>query len=237
MMPQRPTRSRLHPACISIRVYVFVLLSAACAAAEPLAIRLQDIEVTVRKRPEAAQSVPGSMTVRTVDELDAAGMTDLRAAARGVPNLTRGMFTTRRLTFPYVRGIGSGQNAPGVTTYIDGVPQLSYVTGNQELMGVERIEFQRGPRGALYGANSIGGVINIVPRLPAAKPAGSVDLVTGSRDQLGLKPTARTHEEHLCPSISKLVGDRHGRDDVSRRTARRHYYRRHLWPSFWSVGL
>ncbi len=144
---------------------------------------LADLEVTARKRPEALQVVPGAMTVRGADDLDAAGMTDLRAAVRGVPSLTLGMFSARRLTFPYVRGIGSGQNAPGVTTTIDGVPQLSYVTANQELLGVERIEFLRGPQAALYGANSLGGVIQMVPELPTQEPVGRL-MLGGGGDSL-----------------------------------------------------
>ena len=43
----------------------------------------------------------------------------------------------RRLTFPYVRGLGSGRNDPAVATYIDGVPQLSYATADQMLLDAE----------------------------------------------------------------------------------------------------
>lgn len=146
-------------------------------------MNLQDIVVTARKRPEQTQKTPGSMTVRSLEDLNATGMTDLRLASRGIPSLTLGTFSTRRLTFPYIRGIGSGQNAPGVTTYIDGVPQLSYVTANQELLGAERIEFLRGPQGALYGANSLGGVIQIVPGLPTPEPTGRITLGAGSDNQ------------------------------------------------------
>jgi hypothetical protein len=70
-----------------------------------------------------------------------------------------------------------------------------------------------------------------------ASQVEQINFVAGSRDKLGLETAARTHEKHLCSSISKLVCDRHGRDHVSRRTARRHDYRGHLSPSFWSVDL
>ena len=76
---------------------------------------LPDLVVTARKRAESQQSVPGSMTVRTTEQLADMGTMDLRDAASGIPNLTVGTFATRRLTFPYMRGIGSGQNAPGGT--------------------------------------------------------------------------------------------------------------------------
>ncbi len=182
-----------------VAILAIVLVCSHAPAADPGSPAgpvLQDVVVTARKRPESAQGVPGSMSVRPADQLVAAGATDLRSAATGIPNLTLGTFAARRLTFPYVRGIGSGQNAPGVATYIDGVPQLSNVTANQELLGVERIEFLRGPQGALYGSDSLGGVINIVPRLPSPPTDRTLRLSAGSHG---------FHEGRL--SVGETLGD------------------------------
>jgi iron complex outermembrane receptor protein len=145
------------------------------------------IVVTARKWSEPVQDVPGAVTVRSSDDLAAANARSLRDAAKDVPNLTLANFTTRQFTFPYVRGIGSGQNDPGVATYIDGVPQLSYVTANQELLDVDRVEFLRGPQGALYGSDSMGGVINFVPRVPSAVPGGYITLSGGNYDAFGVR--------------------------------------------------
>lgn len=144
----------------------------------------ETITVSARRWTEPLQSVPGAVTVQTAETLQSAGSRDLRDAAATVPNLTLGDFSVRRLTFPYMRGIGSGRNSPAVTTYIDGVPQLSYATASQELLDTERIEFLRGAQGSLYGRNTLGGVINIVPRLPTRDPAFSWGLGTGSQDSL-----------------------------------------------------
>jgi len=138
------------------------------------------ITVTARKSPEPLQEVPGAVTVRSAVDLASAGARNLRDAASGTPGLTLADFSSRQLTFPYVRGIGAGQNDPGVATYIDGVPQLSYITANQELLDADRVEFLRGPQGALYGNGSLGGVVNIVPRPPSATPDGFVSLTAGS---------------------------------------------------------
>jgi iron complex outermembrane receptor protein len=137
------------------------------------------IVVTACKLARPLQAVPGAVTVRSGEELAAGGAKDSRDASRAVPNLTLGEFTARRLAFPYVRGLGSGQNAPAVVTCIDGVPQLSYGTANQELLDVERVECLRGPQGAIHGAGTLGGVINIVPRLPSGEPSRSVTLSAG----------------------------------------------------------
>jgi len=135
--------------------------------------------VTARHWVEPLQSVPGGVTVQSADSMKSAGVKDLRDAARYVPNLTLGDFTVRRLTFPYLRGIGSGRNSAAVTTIIDGVPQLSYATANQEFLDVERVEFLRGPQGSLYGRNTLGGAINVVPHLPGREPATSISLAGG----------------------------------------------------------
>jgi iron complex outermembrane receptor protein len=143
---------------------------------------IETVVVSARRWTEPLQSVPGAVTVQNADTLQSAGVRDLRDAAPTVPNLTLGDFSVRRLTFPYMRGIGSGRNSPAVTTIIDGVPQLSYATANQELLDVERIEFLRGAQGSLYGRNTLGGAINIVPRLPTRDPAASFSLATGSEN-------------------------------------------------------
>ena len=137
------------------------------------------IEVTARKWTEPLQSVPGAVTIQTSDSLERAGAQDLRDATHCVPNLTLGDFSARRLTFPFMRGIGSGRNSPAVTTCIDGVPQLSYATANQQLIDIDRIEFLRGAQGALYGRNTLGGVINIIPRLPAHDQSTTLSLSGG----------------------------------------------------------
>lgn len=137
------------------------------------------IEVTARKWVEPLQSVPGAVTIQTADTLERSGVQNLRDAARYIPNLTLSDFSVRRLTFPFMRGIGSGRNSPAVTTCIDGVPQLSYVTANQQLIDVDRIEFLRGSQGALYGRNTLGGVINILPRQPTRDPETVVSLSGG----------------------------------------------------------
>ena len=138
------------------------------------------IVVTARKWEEPLQDTPGAVTVLSQDELNAAGIKSVREATRCVPNVTLGDFSVRRLSFPFVRGLGSGRNSPAVDTIIDGVPQLSYATANQELLDVERIEYLRGSQSSLYGRDTLAGAINIVPRLPSSQPAIGGSLTAGN---------------------------------------------------------
>jgi iron complex outermembrane receptor protein len=53
-----------------------------------------------------------------------------------------------------------------VVIYIDGVPIISRYGFDASLAYVERVEVLRGPQGAIYGKDAIGGVINIVTKTP-----------------------------------------------------------------------
>ena len=145
-------------------------------------IRLQPTVVTARKWEEFAQDVPQSVTVIGSETIEDAGITDIRDAALLAPNVHFTEFSSRRLSFPTIRGIGSGQGDPAVTTYIDGVPQLSVSSTNLPLLDVERIEFLRGPQGTLYGRNSIGGLIHIISKRPINTPTVRLSATLGNYD-------------------------------------------------------
>jgi len=128
---------------------------------------LPPVVVTARGWEEEAQDVPRSMSVLDQPTLQDAGIRTVRDASLAIPNLFLTEFSSRRLSFPTMRGIGSGQGDPAVTTYIGGVPQLTASSTNIPLIDVERVEFLRGPQSTLYGRNALGGVIHIVPRYPS----------------------------------------------------------------------
>ena len=65
------------------------------------------------------------------------------------------------------RGISSSPNNPGITTYIDGVPQFNANSSSIELLDVDQIEFVRGPQSALFGRNTLGGLVNITSTRPS----------------------------------------------------------------------
>jgi iron complex outermembrane receptor protein len=138
--------------------------------------------VTARKRAESIDRIPASVTSVSADEIEAAGMRSLADAARLVPNLNLTEFTSRRLSFPFIRGVGSGQGEAGVVTYIDGVPQLTTGSTNLPLAGLDRIEFLRGPQGVLYGRNALGGVIHLHSRRPSTTPEFGVGIGLGNYD-------------------------------------------------------
>jgi iron complex outermembrane receptor protein len=136
---------------------------------------LPEVTVTAEKVPENVQEVPASVTAVSKGTLDSAAVHYVGDAAIFAPNTLITDWSARKLSNARFRGIGSSPNNPGVTTYIDGVPQLNANSSSLELIDVNQIEFVRGPQSALYGRNTLGGLINIVSTLPSRqKWTGSV---------------------------------------------------------------
>jgi iron complex outermembrane receptor protein len=130
-------------------------------------VRLPIVTVTAEKDPEDAQESPVSVTAMTRETLDQSGARTVSDAGEYAPNTFFHEFTARKLSNPRFRGIGAGPTNPGVATYIDGVPQLNTNSSSIELADVQQIEFVRGPQSALYGRNTLGGVINVTSTRPS----------------------------------------------------------------------
>jgi iron complex outermembrane receptor protein len=122
------------------------------------------IIVTAQKKAEPALSLPLSVTAVTEDSITGANLQGVKQAAVYAPNAFINEFTARALSNPFFRGIGGSPTNPGVSTLIDGIPQLNSYSSNIELVDVSQIEFVRGPEGTLYGRNTAGGLINITSR-------------------------------------------------------------------------
>ena len=137
------------------------------AAKPAAAAKLPALTVTARKEPESAQQIPLSVTAVDRETLNDANVQTVKDASVYAPDVFVNEFSTRALSNPFFRGIGGSPGNPGVTTYMDGVPQLNAYSSNMELLDVDQVEFVRGPQGALFGRNTVGGLINITSRQPS----------------------------------------------------------------------
>src|SRR5215813_2053758 len=129
--------------------------------------RLPTVTVMAQKESEDVQELPASVTAVTKEMLERAGVFSVSEAAQYAPNTFFNEFTARKLSNPRFRGVGASPNNPGVTSYIDGVPQLNANSSSVEFLDVEQVEFVRGPQSALFGRNALGGVINITSARPS----------------------------------------------------------------------
>jgi iron complex outermembrane recepter protein len=122
------------------------------------------VTVTAQKEPEPAMTLPLSVTAVTEDTLRDANIQTVKQGAVFAPNVFINEFSARAVSNPFIRGIGGSPTNPGVSTLIDGVPQLNSFSSNIEWVDAGQVEFVRGPMGALYGRNTAGGLINITSR-------------------------------------------------------------------------
>ena len=151
---------------------------------QPVAsFQLPPVIVTAQKEPADAQTVPISVTPVAKSTLQNAGIEIVSDAGRYAPNASFTEFTARKLSNARFRGIGSSPANPSITTLVDGVPQLNSNTASIDLVDVDQIEFVRGPQSALFGRNTLGGLINITSTRPSLSawsgnfsvPLGNVD--------------------------------------------------------------
>jgi iron complex outermembrane receptor protein len=134
---------------------------------DTLRFKMPTVTVTAQKEPEDRQKVPVAVTAVTRETIDAAGIRLVSEAAILAPNTVFTEFTARKLSNARFRGISSSPNNPGITTYIDGVPQLNANSSSIELLDVDQIEFVRGPQSALFGRNTLGGLVNVTSSKPS----------------------------------------------------------------------
>ena len=133
------------------------------------ATQLDRIVVTARRRDEALQQVPMSVTALDAVELETRGAQDLGDVDAAVPNVM--IYAARPFNnaiTAYIRGVGQSEPVwgvdPGVAVYLDDVYLARPQAALLDILDVDRIEVLRGPQGTLYGKNTIGGAIKYVTR-------------------------------------------------------------------------
>ncbi len=168
-------------------IAITTVVLASCAPQDPAQTtaaeqRADETLVTARKLEEPLADLPLSATVVEADELESFSLDTIRDAGERIPNLYLSEFSSRRLSFPFVRGVGSGLNDPAVITYVDDVPQFGFGGTNLPLFEVERVEFLRGPQGTLYGRNALGGLFHVRGRRPTLERETGGAVTFGSFD-------------------------------------------------------
>lgn len=129
---------------------------------------LEEVVVTARKKAENLFEVPESVAVLTGDTIDRANITNARDVTVRMPNVSIVESLSPTSTFIIVRGISSVRNSePAVAVVVDGVQVGSASEVSQNYFDVEQIELLKGPQGALYGRNALGGALVITSKKPS----------------------------------------------------------------------
>jgi iron complex outermembrane receptor protein len=138
---------------------------------------LEEIVVTARKRAETLEESPVSVRAFTEAEIASAGIETPADFIGLTPNVTLVQTQNAGNSFINVRGISQARNSEmSVAVLVDGVLMPNPAQFNQQLFDIEQIEVLRGPQGALYGRNAIGGAITIVTQQPTDELSGKFEL-------------------------------------------------------------
>jgi iron complex outermembrane receptor protein len=162
------------------------------AAAEDAGNADEIVVVTANRIPEPLQEAESSVTALDAAALEASDVQSSAQAADRAPNVGYVDFSARAVSNPQFRGVGGSTTNPGVTTYFDGVPQLSADTSSQELLDIGQIELVRGAQGTLYGRNTLGGVVNIRSIRPDGTWGADGEASIGDFARLDLRTSAST---------------------------------------------
>ncbi|MEA3181519.1 MAG: iron complex outerrane recepter protein [Gammaproteobacteria bacterium] len=133
-------------------------------------IRLEEVVVTATKRSESLQDVPVAVTALTSADIEARGFTNYSDFVNTVPNMYMQDLGPGQ-TQIYIRGLVAqgGSGFPVATYFGEAVTSVFTNNGgfaNLRLVDIDRVEVLRGPQGTLFGANSLAGVLRVVPNAP-----------------------------------------------------------------------
>jgi iron complex outermembrane recepter protein len=146
---------------------ISTLVLGPCIASSALAqtSMMDEVIVTATKQSVNAQEIPIAITA-----IDGGILNDLGIySSIDLPKLAPGLKVQWQGSFPSfkMRGGGvAGLNGEAVPLYTNG---LAGGTSWAGWIDLERAEVLRGPQGTLYGANTLGGLVNIVSKKPSTE--------------------------------------------------------------------
>jgi iron complex outermembrane receptor protein len=150
-----------------------------------------DIVVTARRVEERLQDVPISITVLNQDQIDNRNITTATELATYTPSLSsNNRFGPDKASF-VIRGFSMLETtAPTVGVYFGDVVSLRATAGTASGNGagpgnffdLQNVQVLKGPQGTLFGRNTTGGAIILVPKKPTDRLEGYVEGSIGNYD-------------------------------------------------------
>jgi iron complex outermembrane receptor protein len=158
---------------------------------------LQEVIVTARRVEERAQDVPISMTVFDQQQLTNHNVVTAADLAAYTPSLSIENFLGSTTTTFSLRGFTQDLGTePTVGVYFADVPAMrAYSTqqsagngaGAGSFFDLQNVQVLKGPQGTLFGRNTTGGDILIVPQKPTAELGGYIQASFGDYGMKGVQ--------------------------------------------------
>ena len=182
-------------------VGVLVASFAANAGAQVPDLRTASLEdllnmtiTSAEKKEQRAEDVPAALYVITQDAIRRSGLTTLPELFRLVPGMQVAQINANKWAIS-IRGFNDLFSnkllvlIDGRSIYNRSFSGVFWDVEDLLVQDIERIEVVRGPGGAMWGANAVNGVINIITKSAADTKGTSVNLSAGTfdRDQTSVR--------------------------------------------------
>ncbi len=177
---------------------------------------LEEVIVTARRREEAIQVVPVSVTAFSGEQMRDAGITNIQDLGYVTPGLQVDQSSAAQI---WIRGIGqrddgSRVDAP-VGVYLDGL----YIPRKDgqllDLIDIKSVQVLRGPQGTLFGKNTTAGALIVTSNQPDETFGGWVDVRLGNYDRRDLRASVDLPliDEKLLSKLTVGLIERDGYQD------------------------
>ena len=168
-------------------------------------------DVTILKYKETNhQNTPVSTTLLNQSTIEKSQISSIKDVSGFVPNFFIPDYGSAMSNAVYIRGIGSRNSGQTISLYLDNVPYLDKSAFDFELYDISQIEVLRGPQGALYGRNAMGGIVNIYTLSPMSYEGTKISLSGGN---YGFLQAKASHYRKLNKKLALMIGGFYGRQD------------------------
>ena len=173
---------------------------------------IEEIVVSARKRDESLTDVPDQIQVFGEQLIADSGIQNVTDVASLTPGLFYSGDQFPGLSVLTLRGISQAINSDAPIAFaVDGVTYANSLLFGQPLFDIQQIEVLRGPQGALYGRNSIGGAINITTKGAAEEPEGNVKLLLAEGSEYQIQASyAAPLSDTLSFRVTGSIDDKRG---------------------------
>jgi iron complex outermembrane receptor protein len=159
------------------------------AAAEPMEAVEDVMVVTASRTEQPLHEVPAAMTVLTAADLEQIPADDYGDYLRNVPGLNVSQMSARDIQIAGRMATSSLSTTQLVlldnrTLYLDFFGFVAWDFVPLDAKEIKQIEVVRGPGSAVWGANAMSGVINLITKSPREMQGTSVTLGAGSLSTL-----------------------------------------------------
>lgn len=138
-----------------------------------------ELVIVATRSPTEINRLPARVDVITRDDIEQQGLTSL-AQAIGPDAVQSGGLGQQ--TSVFLRGANSAHTLAlfdGIRVNDASNPNGSFDFGLDNLAALDRVEILRGPASSIYGADAIGGVVNLIPRRGGGTAFGPFGEISG----------------------------------------------------------